>query len=539
MSLSKLCQVCIVFLCFTIPSIGSPQTAVVFSEDFETGWGLWSADNGVWEVGTPVPSPEGTPAHGPESCHQGSQCAGTALSGELPGDADSRLISPSILLPEATGDQEIHLRVWQWFSYATNDLKPYCDYGMVEVSIYDGGVWSEWMDTGTMVTLISSLWSPLSVDLTQYAGKKMRVAFRHLTDSSVLPVVTCEQSSAGGWYIDNVEITTNAVIDPCCSPPEGDPSTAPTIEILGLQPGDQLVRGHVSNVDVNTARVVLYAKTDQWYVQPLTTTPFTEIQSDGSWENSTHPWNRMVALLVDETYVPDNTRTEHPASAAGVLAWDEVPERSADRIIDFSEHSWIVKTGDLAGPGPNYFSDSPENVWVDADGLHLQIRFRDNRWYCSEVFLPASLGYGLYRFTVTSRIDTLDYHAVFAGFVYEGQDREFDVEFSRVLAEPNNAQYVVQPYTQPGNIKQFTMPSEAITSHQFEWRADRIEFLSWIGDSAVPEQEDIISSWTYTGPNIPPPGGERMRFNLWLFEGQAPVSGLEDEVVIQSFHYSP
>ncbi len=35
----------------------------------------------------------------------------------------------------------------------------------------------------------------------------------------------------------------------------------------------------------------------------------------------------------------------------------------------------------LVGPGPNVFSDSPENVWVDAAGqLHMRITARDGQW---------------------------------------------------------------------------------------------------------------------------------------------------------------
>jgi hypothetical protein len=208
MSPSKLGQVLIVFLSLTIPSIGSTQDAVIYSEDFEKGWGLWSADNGVWEVGTPKA--------GPGNCHQGSQCVGTALNGVLPGSADSRLISPSILLPTVTGNEELHLRVWQWFSYATNYMfgEPVCDLGKVEVSIYESGVWSKWIETGNIITLTSAAWSPLSVDLTQYTGTKIRIAFHHHTESGTGPI-TCEAISMGGWYIDDVKITTNAVVAPC------------------------------------------------------------------------------------------------------------------------------------------------------------------------------------------------------------------------------------------------------------------------------------------------------------------------------------
>lgn len=47
------------------------------------------------------------------------------------------------------------------------------------------------------------------------------------------------------------------------------------------------------------------------------------------------------------------------------------------------------------------------------------------------------------------------------------------------------------------------------------------------------------AEWTYSGPDIPPPGGEVMRFNLWLFGGNAPASGRGDHVVVTDFRFVP
>jgi hypothetical protein len=86
---------------------------------------------------------------------------------------------------------------------------------MVQVSINDSGAWSEWIDTGNFV-ISSSSWAPLSVDLTQYAGKKMRIAFQHNTYSYYNAAFGPDcRSASNGWYIDNVEIITNAIITPC------------------------------------------------------------------------------------------------------------------------------------------------------------------------------------------------------------------------------------------------------------------------------------------------------------------------------------
>ena len=313
---------------------------------------------------------------------------------------------------------------------------------------------------------------------------------------------------------------------------------APSISIVGLEPNDDTVNGTASVSDTSKTKVVLWAKTDRWYVQPTIAEPYTIIQSDGTWSNFTHPWDRIVALLVDSSYVPGSTRDYHPSVDPGVLCWDEYPDESL-RYISWSGYCWTVKIADLVDPGPNYFSDDTVNVMIDQeDRLHLKIDFRNNKWYCAEVVLDHSLGYGLYTFQLDSRVDSLDYNAIFAGFIYETINQEFDIEFSQRLADPFNAQYVAQPWYIPGNMEFFDMSSSSQTSHSFEWRPDRIVFTSWNGHSDVPTSSTLIHTWTYTGGNIPVPGGERMIFNLYLYGGEPPIQGTEDEVTVSSFRYT-
>ncbi len=107
-----------------ISTYANAQSPVVQNGDFEDGWTSWSADNGVWQIGTPTAGPGG--------CIEGSQCAGTVLDGNYPPDTDSRLISYHVVLPAVTGYEEIHLRFMNWFSYFDS-----IDWGQVQVQVWD------------------------------------------------------------------------------------------------------------------------------------------------------------------------------------------------------------------------------------------------------------------------------------------------------------------------------------------------------------------------------------------------------------------
>lgn len=220
-----------------------------------------------------------------------------------------------------------------------------------------------------------------------------------------------------------------------------------------------------------------------------------------------------------------------------------------ERRIEFSGYSWKVKSGEyLIGPGPNLFSDSKENVWVDKDGwLHLKITKRDGKWYCAEVIAEESLGHGKYIFYLASRVDQLDRNVVTGLFTWDDTApqynyREIDVEFSRWGEETNNnSQYVVQPWYNPGNMHRFNMELNGnYTTHCFDWEPDKILFQSIYDHYLCPTLPDdplVIESWTYTGDNIPPYGKENVSINLWLYNGIPPSDGKEAEIVIKKFKF--
>jgi len=91
----------------------------------------------------------------------------------------------------------------------------------------------------------------------------------------------------------------------------------------------------------------------------------------------------------------------------------------------------------------------------------------------------------------------------------------------------------------PGNIVYYTQPSTAQFTTQMQWQSNRVIFTAWNGWSSTPASSDIIYQWTYTGTDIPSPGQERVHINVWLLNGNAPMSGNGDEMVINSFSFQP
>lgn len=221
-----------------------------------------------------------------------------------------------------------------------------------------------------------------------------------------------------------------------------------------------------------------------------------------------------------------------------VIAVGAVPAVAAPRTITFAGQEWTVKasTGKV-GPGPNLFSGSASNVWVDASGrLHLKITRSKGKWWSAEVIGTQSLGHGTYAWTLDSRVDALDPNAVLGLFTWSDTaafaNRELDIEFSRWgnPFAPTNAQFVVQPYDAAGHLQPFVQPAADTSRHGFTWAPGSVAFTSSAGS---------VPSWAYVGSDVPPAGDERPRMNLWLFHGAAPTDGKPVEVVIGDFTFTP
>lgn len=83
-------------------------------------------------------------------------------------------------------------------------------------------------------------------------------------------------------------------------------------------------------------RIVLYARSGAWYVQPFADRPFTEIQPDSTWKSQTHLGTDYAALLVEPGYSPPAMTDELPGLGGGVVAVSVVPGEPV-----FWQKSWF------------------------------------------------------------------------------------------------------------------------------------------------------------------------------------------------------
>ncbi len=309
---------------------------------------------------------------------------------------------------------------------------------------------------------------------------------------------------------------------------------------------------------VDAVAVFIYVPGYGWVSKPTCAQPLSIIQPNGNWSadittgggdtNAT----RIAALVVGTNYnepcvlgaafLPTNVFGQAIASAIVTRQFPEV------RWLRFSGYDWWVKTSaGQVGPGPNYFSDSTNNVWLDSLGqLHLRITNRTNQWQCAEIISARTFGYGSNRFELISRVDNLDPNVVLGLFTWSDDpaytNREMDIECSRWgnAADINNAQYVVQPFNSNGHLVRFAAPlGETNSTHSFTWESNRVRFQSLRGSySPAPNPTNIIANWNYNSI-VPRTGDENVRMNLWLFQGNAPTDNKEVEVVLKSFEFVP
>ena len=145
----------------------------------------WYADNGIWELGAPSP----------ESGFSGSDStiiAGTVLKGTYPNEAESRLISPPILIDTTS----FSLDLTHSFSLSENDR------AYVQIKIGDGE-WTNIADPftqagGTGTEFLIGDVAKANPSLGNLEGETIRLGF--------LLVSQKDGPTSTGWYIESIGV---------------------------------------------------------------------------------------------------------------------------------------------------------------------------------------------------------------------------------------------------------------------------------------------------------------------------------------------
>jgi bacillopeptidase F (M6 metalloprotease family) len=153
-------------------------------DDFEDGFGDWSVEGGIWQVGLP--------SNGPEAPFSGEALAGTIIDGDYSSeDAQGRFISPAFTVPDTTFPR-IHYH--QWYEFGASD------YGRVEIR----KIGNDWQEVSNETIYFSSQhWSQRIIDLRNYIGQTIQISFYFVSVDSVN-----SNDNGPGWFIDDFRLET-------------------------------------------------------------------------------------------------------------------------------------------------------------------------------------------------------------------------------------------------------------------------------------------------------------------------------------------
>jgi hypothetical protein len=331
-----------------------------------------------------------------------------------------------------------------------------------------------------------------------------------------------------------------------CTLPSGN--AEPSIEFTKLPPAGEGSPGELASIAGRVKgalpgqRVVVFARSGVWWIQPRDDQSFTPVQRDATWKSTTHPGSAYAALLVDPGFHPPLTMTTLPEKggviAAVAIADGPVLVNVPVKTLHFSGYEWNIRqVASDAGGSRNFYE--PENSWTDQAGfLHLRIARARDHWTSAEVRLTRNLGYGSYRFVVRD-VSHLEPAAVFTISTWDdtGPPHEMDIEFSRWGEQSSkNAQYVIQPYYLPANSVRFTVPRGTLT-HWLRWEPGRAYFQT-IRGAAGSMLSHPVGGHVFTS-GVPLPGKAQIHMNLYVFENKANPLREPAEVVVEKFEYLP
>jgi len=349
-----------------------------------------------------------------------------------------------------------------------------------------------------------------------------------------------------GWYsLQFAGLVCVAFLTACHS---SKADFAPSIEFTRIPQADpggreknDIIEGVVKRAGAGQ-RLVLYARSGRWWVQPLVSHPFTDVRNNSKWTNATHLGSEYAAILVRRDYRPAVALDALPQVGGDVLAVAAVAgqKRPPSATLSFGGYEWRVRDAPSSRGGFNRYD--PSNAWIDGNGaMHLRIARVSGDWTSAEVSLTRSLGYGTYTFVVRD-ISHLESLAVFGMFTWDYAsgdvaNREMDIEISH-WGDPriSNASYLIQPYFVATNTAHFTAPPGTLT-HSFRWEQGRASFRTVRGPASGSSAR-VVAQHVFTH-GVPSPGIESVRMNLYQFHRPGATMQRGTEVVIEKFEYLP
>ena len=329
--------------------------------------------------------------------------------------------------------------------------------------------------------------------------------------------------------------------------------TKPSIELTKVPPAAQGGRERVDTISGRVQgghpgqKIVVYARSGPWWVQPWPDHPFITIQPDSTWSTETHLGFEYAALLVEPDFHPAPTVDVLPTLGPSVAAIISV-KGSGDitmaptKALRFSGYDWKIRTIASDRGGMNNLYDG-DNAWTDEKGaLHLRIQKKGDKWSCAEVVSARSFGYGTYVAVIrdASRLEpsTILSMTTFDDWGGEQHYREMDSEFGR-WGEPNrksNAQFAIQPYYVPSNLSQYLAPLGPLTV-SMHWESGRASFQTVRGEDRNATSH-LIAEHTFTS-GVPAPGRETIQFLFYVVASDTAPQSKDAEVVIEKFEYLP
>lgn len=217
---------------------------------------------------------------------------------------------------------------------------------------------------------------------------------------------------------------------------------------------------------------------------------------------------------------------------------------SAARTIVWDGYRWDARSQGLTPPGPNLWSASRANAHVDRRTGAMVLCYSQNasgRWTSTELDAQRHLGYGSYRWRVSTDMAGEDANQVLGLFTYDDYSppsfNEIDIEYSHFGDPTNPLGDLTVWINQNAGVSDESVfrypPAAKSTVNEFDWTPGRVAYRITSASTGA-----VIKSWTATR-GVPVPHSEVPVMNWWRYGNAHPTGRLGDCVRVQSFTFSP